>query len=71
MLAVPAKAPKETFATIRGATVAALKRPEIVKRLHEIVVTPNADPPEEFAAFIRSEIGKWGKIIRATGLAAN
>jgi tripartite-type tricarboxylate transporter receptor subunit TctC len=70
-LMVPAKTPKEIIATIREATVAALKRPDVSKRMQDIVVTPIGDPPEEFAEFIKSEIEKWGKIIRATGLTAN
>jgi tripartite-type tricarboxylate transporter receptor subunit TctC len=70
-LVVPAKTPRETIATIREATVAALKRPEVSKRMQDIVVAPVGDQPEEFAAFVKSEIEKWGKIIRATGLTAN
>ena len=70
-LMVPAKTPKETIAAIREATVAVLKRPDAIKRMDDIVVTPVGDQPEEFAAFIKSEIEKWGKIIRATGLTAN
>lgn len=70
-LVVPAKTPKETIAAIRGATVAALKRSEVSKRMQDIVVTPVGDQPEEFATFVKSEIEKWGKIIRATGLTAN
>lgn len=70
-LVVPAKTPKETITAIREATVAVLKRPEVVKRMQDMVVTPVGDQPEEFAAFIKSEIDKWGKIIRAMGLTAN
>jgi tripartite-type tricarboxylate transporter receptor subunit TctC len=70
-LMVPAKTPKEVITAIREATVAALNRPEVVKRMQDMVVTPVWDQPEEFAAFIKSEIEKWGKIIRATGLIAN
>lgn len=70
-LMVPSKTPKETIAAIRDATVAALKRPEMVRRFQDMVVTPVNEQPEEFSAFIKSEIEKWGKIIRATGLTAN
>ncbi|MBI2292459.1 MAG: tripartite tricarboxylate transporter substrate binding protein [Betaproteobacteria bacterium] len=70
-LLAPAKTPKEIIATIRKATVAALNRPDVSKRMHDIVVTPIGDPSEEFAELIKSEIEKWGKIIRAAGLTAN
>jgi tripartite-type tricarboxylate transporter receptor subunit TctC len=29
---------------------------------------PGADPPEAFAAFIREEHAKWGKVIRDAGI---
>ncbi|MDO8595523.1 MAG: tripartite tricarboxylate transporter substrate binding protein [Sulfuricaulis sp.] len=72
-LVVPAKTPKEIIGAIREATVAALKRPEVSKRMQDIdiIVARDGDPPEEFAEFIKSEIEKWGKIIRAAGLTAN
>jgi tripartite-type tricarboxylate transporter receptor subunit TctC len=67
-LVVPAKTPKGTISAIHQATVAALKRPEVEKRMQDIQFTPLGDRPEEFAAFIKLEIDKWGRIIRATGL---
>lgn len=70
-LMVPAKTPKETIATIRQATVGALDRPEVRKRMQNIGFTPITDQPDEFTAFIKSEIQKWGKIIRAAGLTAD
>jgi tripartite-type tricarboxylate transporter receptor subunit TctC len=70
-LIVPAKTPRETIAAIHGATVGVLKRPEVNKRMQDIVFTGVGDSPEEFAAFIKSEIEKWGKIVRETGLTAN
>jgi tripartite-type tricarboxylate transporter receptor subunit TctC len=35
------------------------------------VFTPVGDQPEEFAAYIKSEIEKWGAVVKATGLTAN
>jgi tripartite-type tricarboxylate transporter receptor subunit TctC len=70
-LMVPAKTPKETVAAIRQATVSALDRPDVRKRLLNIGFTPVVDQPDEFTVFIKSEIEKWGKIIRAAGLKAD
>jgi tripartite-type tricarboxylate transporter receptor subunit TctC len=39
--------------------------------MQDIVFTGVGDSPEKFAAFIKSEIEKWGKIVRETGLTAN
>jgi tripartite-type tricarboxylate transporter receptor subunit TctC len=70
-LMVPAKTPKETIAIIQRGTVAALNRAEVRKRMENIGFTPITDQPDEFTAFIKSEIEKWGKIIRAAGLTAD
>jgi tripartite-type tricarboxylate transporter receptor subunit TctC len=70
-LAVPARTSKEIVSALHGAAVAALKKPDVVKRLDGIVFTPVGDQPEEFAAYIKSEIEKWGAVVKATGLTAN
>ena len=67
---VPAKTPKEIVAVVHGAAVAALKRPEIGKRFAELGFTPVGDQPEVFGAYIRSEIDRLGKLIRAFNLTA-
>ena len=33
-------------------------------------ITVNASTPEQFAAYIRAELAKWGKLIKQTGLRA-
>lgn len=66
----PAKTPKETIATIRGAVVAALHDPDVSKRLSDLGYVIVGDQPEEFAAFIKSEIATLAKIIQQTGTKA-
>jgi len=31
---------------------------------------PGGDGPDEYAAFIRAEIGKWSKVAKAAGIQA-
>jgi tripartite-type tricarboxylate transporter receptor subunit TctC len=59
---VPARTPKEIVARLHEATLAALKRPEVNKRLESIGYTVAADQPEQFLVFIRSEIERWKKV---------
>lgn len=66
-LLVPVKTPKETIATIRTAALAALKNPDVAKRLTDLGYVIVGDQPEELAAHMRSEIDKLGKIIKRTG----
>jgi tripartite-type tricarboxylate transporter receptor subunit TctC len=68
---VPAKTPKEIIATIRGAVVAALNDPNVSKRLSDLGYVSVGDQPEEFAAFIKSEIATLAKIIQQTGATVN
>lgn len=69
-LLVPVKTPKETIAKIRTAALAALKNPDVAKRLTALGYVIVADKPEELAAHIRSEIDKLGQIIKRTGAKA-
>jgi tripartite-type tricarboxylate transporter receptor subunit TctC len=70
-LVVPAKTPKEIISVLHAAAIAALKRPDIAKRIHDLGMTPIGDQPAEFAAFIKADIEKWRKIVRQRGLTAD
>ena len=67
-LAVPARTSKEIVSALHGAAVAALKKPDVVKRLDGIVFTPVGDQPEEFAAYIRAETAKYARIVKAANI---
>ena len=69
-LLVPAKTPKEIIEAIRRAASEVLYKPEIVKHLDGLGFTPVGNQPQEFAAFIRSEVDTWGKIVRRAGITA-
>jgi tripartite-type tricarboxylate transporter receptor subunit TctC len=47
-----------------------LQSPEIKARLREMEFEVVASTPEQFADWIKSEIGRWGKVIKATGAKA-
>jgi tripartite-type tricarboxylate transporter receptor subunit TctC len=44
-----------------------LKLPEVSERLSSLGAEPAGSTPEEFAAHIRTEIAKWGKVVRDSG----
>jgi tripartite-type tricarboxylate transporter receptor subunit TctC len=67
---VPAKTPKEVIATIRNAALAVLNNPVVSKRLNDLGYVAVGDQPEAFAAHIKSEIEKLGKILRQLGVTA-
>jgi tripartite-type tricarboxylate transporter receptor subunit TctC len=61
----PAKTPKPIVDKIASDIAKALARPEIRQRLEMEGAQPSNLGPAEFGALIKSEIERWGKVIRA------
>ena len=67
-LMAPAKTPPEIISRLHAESTNALNRPDVRERLVASDFEPIGAGPERFGAHIRSEIVKWGKIAKATGL---
>ena len=67
-LMVPAKTPRSIIDTLHKAMVSALADPEVAKRLNDLGFLVVGSRPEEMAAYVKSEIDKYGKLIRQIGL---
>jgi tripartite-type tricarboxylate transporter receptor subunit TctC len=63
-LLVPAGTPPQVIATLHRGLVAVLNKPDVRKRLVDIGFLPVGDRPEEFAAFIKSQIEVNREIVR-------
>jgi tripartite-type tricarboxylate transporter receptor subunit TctC len=61
---VPVKTPPDVIAKINADTNAALAYPPVKSRFEELGATPKGSTPQELAAFLQSEIAKWGPVIR-------
>src|SRR5262245_46134913 len=66
-LVAPARVPKEVIATLHRATIEALNDASVRKSLGDLGVDIGGSTPEEFAAYIESEIPKWTAIGKASG----
>jgi tripartite-type tricarboxylate transporter receptor subunit TctC len=64
----PAKTPRDVIARLNAEIVKALNAPDIRERLLSQSTEPAGGPPEVFAAFIRSEHARWGRVIRESGI---
>jgi tripartite-type tricarboxylate transporter receptor subunit TctC len=64
----PAGTPRPVIERLHGAIVKALKEPEVAKRLAAEGAEVIGSTPDEFAAHIKSEIARVGKVVRAAGI---
>ena len=67
-VSAPARTPRAIIDRLSGEMVRALKSPDLREKLLAAGAEPVGITPEEYTAFVRSEIEKWGKVIRAAGI---
>ena len=65
-----ANTPKPIVDRYHRELVKILQSPEITARLREMEFEVVAGTPEQFAGWIKSEIGRWGRVIKAPGAKA-
>ena len=65
---VPAKTPPEIVRKIHADTVTALADPKIRGRLEEMGLFVVGSTPDQLAAYLKSELAKWGPVIKDAGI---
>jgi tripartite-type tricarboxylate transporter receptor subunit TctC len=65
---VPAGTPKDIVALLNREIARALAGADLKERFAALGFAPVASSPEEFAALIRSDMERWGQVIRAANL---
>ena len=63
----PAKTPRDIINKLYAATAKSLRTPEMIERLSSQGADPVGNTPEQFTDFIRLEIAKWAKVVKASG----
>lgn len=66
----PAKTPRDIIDRLNGEIVKILREPDVKEYLHNQGLDPAPTTPEEFAAYIKAEIGKWSRIVREASASA-
>ncbi len=69
-LVAPAKVPVDIIATLNRQVRAALESPEVKDSMVKQGLDPAGGTPDEFGAYIKSELAKWSKVVRAAGATA-
>ena len=66
-LLAPAGTPKDVIAKLNAEFNKALQQPDLRKKLGDEGADPAGGTPEAFAALIRDEIPRWGKVVKESG----
>jgi tripartite-type tricarboxylate transporter receptor subunit TctC len=69
-LLVPAGTPRPVVTKISGEVDRMVAQPEFRERMTALGFEIVASKPEQFAAQVKEEVEKWGKVIRAAGIKA-
>ena len=68
-LLVPHGTPAAVRAKLYRTVSDILKTPDMAARLADLGAVPGGEPPEKFAAFIKTETAKWTKVTKDAGIA--
>jgi tripartite-type tricarboxylate transporter receptor subunit TctC len=69
-IVAPAGTPHEILAKLNAAARQALAVPDTRRRLAQLGMSNGSSSPEEFDAYIKSEIAKWGQVIKDADIQA-
>jgi len=64
----PAATPKEVVAKLNTEFNKALQQADLRKKLDDEGAEPAGGTPEQFGALIKEDIGRWGKIVKESGV---
>ena len=70
-IAAPAKTPVAVLDQLNAEMKRILAEPDVKERLQTLAFAPVGDTRDQFAAYIKSEIAKWGKAVRDSGAKAD
>jgi tripartite-type tricarboxylate transporter receptor subunit TctC len=59
--------PDPVIRKLHADITAALRSPDISKRLTDVGFDPIPSSPEQFGAFMREETARWGAVVKASG----
>jgi len=67
----PAGTPQEIIAKLNGEIGKLVRTDEVKKLLAPTGMEPAPDTPEQFAAYVKADYDKWGKVVRDSGATVN
>ncbi|MCE9642221.1 MAG: tripartite tricarboxylate transporter substrate binding protein [Betaproteobacteria bacterium] len=70
-LLAPAGTPKAIIDKLSSQIASVLRQPEVIAKLAGDGAEPGGDTPAEFAAYIKNEAERWGKVVKTAGIRAD
>ena len=70
-LLAPAGTPREIIARLNAEVIKLAATPDYRAQIEKLGFEPFTSSPEKFSAFMKAELGTWGKVIKAAGIKAN
>jgi tripartite-type tricarboxylate transporter receptor subunit TctC len=67
-IVAPATTPRDIIAKLNSELVGLASVPEYRQQLENLAFEPLTSKPEQFPSFVKAELEKWGKVIRAAGI---
>jgi tripartite-type tricarboxylate transporter receptor subunit TctC len=69
-IVAPAGTPYDSVVRLNLAVAKVLNAPEVRERLMLVGAEPLVDAPDEFRAYLRTEVEKWARVVKASGIRA-
>ncbi len=70
MIVAPAKTPRPVIDKLHDSLSAVASSPDVQERIVKLSLVPLPTPPvADMQSFVKSEIGRWGKIVQQAGIA--
>ncbi len=67
----PARLPADVLAVLHKAVLDAMHAPDVRAKLGNLSLDINTMKPAEFDTFLKQELEKWGKVVKAAGIKAD
>jgi tripartite-type tricarboxylate transporter receptor subunit TctC len=67
----PVATPKEVLTQLNGEIIKVLAAPDVRERLAGMGLEPAAEPLDKTNAYIKAELAKWGKVVKAAKITAD
>jgi tripartite-type tricarboxylate transporter receptor subunit TctC len=66
----PAGTPRDIIQRLNAESTRIINSPEVSDRFMKLGVTPATGTPEQFGDFVKSEVGRWAKVVKDAGIKA-